>query len=100
MESALASGEYELAARDFVFVWQSGEDLPASRAFRTRLLSVVSSLREPKAVEFIDGIRGVLATPNRIALAEAKLNELAALGAAIDELGPAPAGAKEGTDEP
>lgn len=98
LESALASRQYDIAG-DFVFIWQAGDKLPASQAFRSRLLSFVSSLSEPKAVEFIDGIRVVLATPICIALAEAKLKELVALGAAIDELDPPPDVAKEGTGE-
>lgn len=90
LESALASRQYDIAANDFRFIWQAGEKLPVSQAFRSRLLSFVSSLSEPKAVEFIDGIRVVLATPIGTALAEAKLKELAALGAAIGELDPPP----------
>jgi tetratricopeptide (TPR) repeat protein len=100
LESALASRQYDIAASDFRFIWQAGEKLPASRAFRRRLLSFVASLNEPKAVEFIDGIRVVLTTPIGIALAEAKLKELVALGAAIDELDPPPDAAKESTGEP
>jgi hypothetical protein len=100
LEAALASGQYKIAASDFVFVWQAGEKLPAARTFRFHLLSLVSSLREPKAVEFMEGIRVVLVTPIGIALAEEKVKQLVALGAAIDELGPPPDAAREGIGEP
>jgi hypothetical protein len=86
LDAALPGCVYDVAALDFLFVWEANETVPATHAFRGRLLSVVCSLKEPGAIEFLDGVSDRLQTGPVARLIEAKRAELRALGDALKEL--------------